>query len=230
MTTKKFISAKCLDLVKLVLISVIVAVVVGAVSGLVIVYLIESDDSSPYSIRSLETGGSPSLGSTNAPLTMIEWGDYQCTYCYRFHQTTLDTLKEEYVDTGLLRIIFRDFPLNGPESVLAAHASRCAEEQNMFWSYHDILYENWGGERTGWITRAALYGFALDTNLNTSHFTECMDSGRHTDSINAEYTRSQDMGISATPSFIIHNGEKAVRVVGNQPYSVFESILDEMLQ
>ena len=107
---------------------------------------------------------------------MIEWGDYQCTFCYRFHQNTLDSLMV-YVDSGELRIIFQDFPLNGPDSVLAAQAARCAADQGLFWEYHDVLYQNWGGERTGWIRPPVLYGFALNVGLDMRMYGDCVGRG-----------------------------------------------------
>ena len=172
----------------------------------------------------------PALGDADAPLTMIEWGDYQCTYCYRFHQNTLPALKERYVDTGAMRVVFYDFPLNGNDSVLAARASHCAAEQDLYWEYHDILYENWGGERTGWITPLSLYGFALEAGLDISGYNDCMDSGRYLDYVLESYGAFQEGGIDATPSFVVTDGDRSVKIVGNQPYGTFVNAIEGMLQ
>lgn len=174
----------------------------------------------------LTGGGSPALGDPSAPLTMIEWGDYQCTYCYLFHRNTLDAVKQEYVDTGELKIVFQDFPLNGPDSVLAAQASRCAGDQGAYWRYHDTLYENWGGERTGWITAESLRGIALESGLDIGDFDQCVGSGKHLGEVYDAYRYAQGTGIGATPSFVIHDGERTVRITGNQPLSAFVSAID----
>ena len=108
--------------------------------------------------------GSPILGDSNAPITILEWGDYQCTYCYKFHQNTLNVINEDFVKEGKVKLVFKDFPLNGPDSHLAAQASYCAEDQGKYWEYHDELYKNWGGERTGWITRDSLKDLQIQYN------------------------------------------------------------------
>ncbi|ABK77893.1 protein-disulfide isomerase [Cenarchaeum symbiosum A] len=90
---------------------------------------------------SMMAGDAPVLGDPGAGITIVEWGDYQCTFCFRFHGTSLQALKAEYIDTGDVKLVFRDFPLNGPDSVLAAEASYCAKEQGRYWEYHDTVYK-----------------------------------------------------------------------------------------
>ncbi|MYB46433.1 MAG: DsbA family protein [Cenarchaeum sp. SB0661_bin_35] len=192
-------------------------------------YLLSFSSSNDYNSSDIiNLQNSVPLGDADAPLTMLEWGDYQCTHCYRFHQTTLDILKGEYVNTGALRIIFYDFPLNGQDSVLAAQASHCAADQQLYWEYHDILYENWAGEKTGWITPLSLYGFALDAGLDISKYNDCVASGQHLEYVQKSYTESQNIGIDATPSFIITNGTHHVKIVGNQPYEAFVSTIQDV--
>ena len=174
----------------------------------------------------LTLGGSPVLGDPGAPITILEWGDYQCTYCYRFHQDTLGVIMRDYVETGKARLVFKDFPLNGPDSVQAAAASHCAGDQGRYWEYHDILYENWGGERTGWITRDALAGFAGTVGLDAAEFADCMDEERHVGRVEGLYASGSGMGIDATPSFLIYDGEQVIKVRGNQPLGVFVGVLD----
>ena len=202
--------------------------VAGIVAAIVFMYAQDAPEPDPTSPLMLEADGSPSLGDPDAPLTMIEWGDYQCTFCYRFHQHTFDTLKNEYVQTGILRVVFRDFPLNGPDSVLAAHAAKCADEQGFYWQYHDTLYNNWGGERTGWITEDALYGFALDTGLQSRLYTDCMESEKYMTTIQDDYESSRQIGIDATPSFIIHDTANAIKITGNQPIETFHAVIQEL--
>ena len=204
------------------------AVAAAVVVGLVAVAYTSWDGHEPTGPAALEVGGSPYLGSAEAPLTMIEWGDYQCTFCYRFHQNTLGRILE-HVDSGVLRITFQDFPLNGEDSVLAAQAARCAADQGLFWEYHDMLYDNWGGERTGWISPPVLYGFALNVGLDMREYNKCVAEGRHLDAITESYRTFQEEGIDATPSFVIHNGEQSVKIVGSQPAETFVRAIEQLL-
>lgn len=177
----------------------------------------------------IEEGGSPRLGSASAPITIVEYGDYQCTYCYRFHQDTLPQIAR-YVEGGQVSLVFQDFPLNGEDSVLAAQASRCAGEQGLYWPYHDELYENWGGERTGWVTREALSSFASRVGAQEAAFESCLDEGRHRAAVLEAYERGARMGIDATPSFLIFDGQSVVKVRGNQPAEVFHRVLQGLGQ
>lgn len=204
------------------------AILAAAVTTAVLAIYLTSPEPDPLSPSALEMGASPPLGDADAPLIMIEWGDYQCTYCYRFHQSTFESIRRDYVETGIVQVMFHDFPLNGPDSEMAAHAAMCAREQGLYWEYHDVLYLNWAGERTGWITEHALYGFALDAGLQSGPYSDCMVSGRYAEDISASYEYSRSIGIDATPSFIIHDGERAIKIVGNQPVAVFNDVIQEM--
>lgn len=199
---------------------VALAAAVGASAGVLASYQPDAGGPGPVPGVLLE-GGSPALGDPGAAITIVEWGDYQCTYCYRFHQDTLGTIRELYIDTGEARLVFRDFALNGEDSALAAEASRCAADQGMYWEYHDALYENWAGERTGWVTRGALDGFAASVGLDAGVFAGCMDSGRHAGAVERAYEAGVALGIDATPSFIIYGGGEAVKIRGNQPLEAF---------
>ena len=123
--------------------------------------------------------GSPHIGTSSAPITIVEFGDYQCTFCYKFHKNSLDVIKKEYIDSGKASLIFLDFPLNGPDSVLAAEASHCANDQGKFWAMHDEIYKNWNGERTGWINRASLSNFGQTAGLDVDALERCLDSKKY---------------------------------------------------
>ena len=147
----------------------LIPIVIGMIAGLIVVMsTVDNTSSNELTIEKLSENGSPIMGDPNAPITILEWGDYQCTFCYKFHQNTLNVINEEFIETGKVKVIFKDFPLNGPDSKLAAEASYCAHDQDKYWEYHDQLYENWAGERTGWITREALSEFAKSINLDLS--------------------------------------------------------------
>lgn len=176
--------------------------------------------------NNLIEGGSPVMGSKHASITILEWGDYQCTFCYRFHQNSLKVLYEEYVETGKVNIVFKDFPLNGPDSILAAEATYCAQDQGKYWDYHNILYNNWAGERTGWITRSSLIEFAQELDLDVKQFTHCIDNHTYKTKILELEQFGKDIGVDATPTFLIFNDEKVIKIRGNQPLDVFRKAID----
>ena len=206
-------------------IPIIIGIIVGGLLG---TYGINSDNSEIITPAKLIENGSPFLGNPDAPITILEWGDYQCTFCYKFHQETLQIINEDFIKTGKVKVVFKDFPLNGPDSKLAAEASYCAQDQEKYWQYHDEVYRNWGGERTGWITREALTEFAQVVNLDTEKFNKCLDDNKYESKVNSLYEFGNDIGIDATPSFLVFNDEKIIKIRGNQPLEVFLKTFDEL--
>ena len=178
--------------------------------------------------QKLIKNGSPIIGDSNAPITILEWGDYQCTFCFRFHQSSLDIIHKEYIETGIAKMVFKDFPLNGPDSLLAAEAAYCAEEQGKYWSYHNELYTNWAGERTGWITNNSLNQFAKTSGLNIEKFNSCLDEHKYRQRVLDLEQFGREIGIDATPSFLIFNDEKIIKIRGNQPIDVFRKVIDDL--
>jgi protein-disulfide isomerase len=206
-------------------IPIIIGIIVGGFLG---TYGINSDNSEIITPAKLIENGSPFLGNPDAPITILEWGDYQCTFCYKFHQETLQIINEDFIKTGKVKVVFKDFPLNGPDSKLAAEASYCAQDQEKYWQYHDEVYRNWGGERTGWITRETLTEFAQVVNLDTEKFNKCLDDNKYESKVNSLYEFGNDIGIDATPSFLVFNDEKIIKIRGNQPLEVFLKTFDEL--
>ena len=205
-------------------IPILIGVLVG---GVLSEYGVNSNDSKKLTFSKLVENGSPVMGNINAPITILEWGDYQCTFCYKFHQNTLDIINEDFIKTGKVKIIFKDFPLNGPDSKLAAEASYCAQDQEKYWQYHDELYKNWGGERTGWITRESLTKFAEIVDLDIEKFNKCLDDHKYENKVDLLYAFGKEIGIDATPSFLVFNDEKIIKIRGNQPLEVFLKTFDE---
>lgn len=205
-------------------IPILIGVLVG---GVLSEYGVNSNDSKKLTFSKLVENGSPVMGNINAPITILEWGDYQCTFCYKFHQNTLDIINEDFIKTGKVKFIFKDFPLNGPDSKLAAEASYCAQDQEKYWQYHDELYKNWGGERTGWITRESLTKFAETVDLDIEKFNKCLDDHKYENKVNSLYAFGKEIGIDATPSFLVFNDEKIIKIRGNQPLEVFLKTFDE---
>ncbi len=204
-----------------------IPILIGIGTGIFLSLNSETNDDI-LTAKALSENGSPIKGSLFAPITILEWGDYQCTFCYRFHQTSLNIIFEEYIKPGKVNLVFKDFPLNGPDSVLAAEASYCAGDQGKYWEYHDELYINWGGERTGWITRESLDKFAITVNLDLEEFNSCLDDKKYHQRVLDLEKFGKEIGINATPSFLIFNDEKIIKITGNQPIDVFRMAIDDM--
>ena len=117
--------------------------------------------------------GSPILGDPNATITLIEFGDYQCHFCNVYYQNTEHRIYENYVMTGKVNVIFKDYTIIGPDSTIAALGAHCAGEQGKFWEYHNTLYENWDGENNGWAGLKNIFRFAEKVELNMDKFIEC---------------------------------------------------------
>ena len=205
----------------------IIPVVIGIVTGAFMAFYPSTESNPEVLTKSkLIQDGSPILGESSAPITILEWGDYQCTFCYRFHDTTLNTLERDFIQTGKVNLVFKDFPLNGPDSLLAAEASYCADDQGKYWEYHDELYKNWGGENTGWITRWSLNAFGTSVGLDMDKFNQCLDEHKYQDKVNLIYQFGKDLGIDATPSFLVFNNEQIIKIRGNQPLETFLRTFD----
>ena len=198
------------------------------VGGVLSEYGVNSNNSEKLTSTKLIENGSPFMGNINAPITIVEWGDYQCTFCYKFHQNTLDIINEDFIKTGKVKIIFKDFPLNGLDSKLAAEASYCPQDQEKYWKYHDELFKNWGGERTGWITRESLDKFAETVDLDLKKFNKCLDDHKYENKVDLLYEFGKEIGIDATPSFLIFDDQKMIKIRGNQPLEVFLKTFNEL--
>lgn len=206
----------------------VIPVAVGLIAGIFAAMYFANPQNDELTMSKILEISSPYEGNSAAPITIIEFGDYQCTFCYKFHGSSLGTIKDEYVETGKASLIFVDFPLNGPDSVLAAEASHCAKDQGKFWEYHDQLYNNWKGERTGWINNDSLNVFAQGIGLDLETFNSCLESAKYRQQVLDTYDLGQEIGINATPSFLIVSGDEIVKITGNQPIDVFRKTLDSM--
>jgi protein-disulfide isomerase len=206
--------------------------IIGIIGGVFAVTYFGNYDNSQkvgtFTKQQLIENGSPYEGNPSAPITIIEWGDYQCTYCYKFHDSSLGIIKDEYIKSGKANLVFRDFALNGPDSVLAAESSHCAKDQGKFWEYHDEIYNNWNGENTGWVSKDSLSKFAQNVGLNVDQLKSCLDSSKYKQQVLDTYDFGQQIGIDATPSFLIIKDDKVVKITGNQPVDVFRKTLDDM--
>jgi len=176
-------------------------------------------------LQLLISNTSPILGLQNASITMIEFGDYQCFYCNKFYHDTEPDIVKNYIKTGKVRMVFKDFTIIGQDSVNAAHASHCAQEQGKFWQYHDALYDNWSGENTGWASTSNLLKFAKQVGLDTAAFDQCMSQSKYISTVQGSLSNAKDLGLTGTPNFFIILPDHSItKVVGAQPYEVFDNI------
>jgi protein-disulfide isomerase len=167
----------------------------------------------------ISTEGYPSIGPDDAPITVVEFSDFQCPFCKRFHDETYQALLDAY--PGQIRFVYRNLPLTSihPDAFPAAVASLCAEEQNAYWEYHNKLFSS-----TTLGTDTYLQ-YANELNLNIEEFTACLDSGKFDDFIQQDMDFAFNLGVSSTPTFFI-NG---LAIVGAQPLSSFQNIIDKEL-
>ena len=175
--------------------------------------------------------GSPILGSESAPITIVEFGDYQCEACYAWFHNTRDTLIDNYIETGKAKLIFVDLPFLGRDSLKAAEASYCAEDQGQYWKYHTMLYTFQDGHPdSGWADRDRLNSFAFSLDMNIDEFNECMDSSKYKKRVKINYNEAVKNGAQSTPAFIIISEDgKKQKFSGSQPYSVFAATIEAML-
>ena len=177
------------------------------------------------------SNGSPILGDPDAPITLVEFGDYQCHYCNVFFQSIEKDILKNYVNTGKVKIIFKDYNIIGEDSVKASQGAHCANDQGLFWEYHDILYSNWTGENNGWASSENLAIFAQQIGLNMNKWSECMNKGSHSQIILKSNDDARTLQLTGTPAFFIINSEGEVsKLFGAQPFEVFKKIFDEQLE
>ena len=173
---------------------------------------------------------SPILGNPNAPITMVEFGDYQCTFCSKFFHETENPIITNYIKTGKVKVLFKDFIILGQDSINAANAAHCANDQKLFWEYHSMLYNNWAGENTGWADLAHLHEFANTLGLDMDVFSTCMSDLKWNELVNLSSKDGQKLGVSGTPTFfVIDQNNDVIKIVGAQHYDVFKQIFDSVL-
>ncbi len=171
------------------------------------------------------------MGEDSATVTLIEFTDYQCPFCGRHFTDTFSKIKKDYVDTGKVKYVIRDFPLSfHPNAHKAAEASECADEQDKFWEMHDKLFTNqatWSGLADAIPT---FKQYAADLKLNASAFATCLDSGAMIAEIDDDQAAGSAAGINGTPGFwIISDDGQSKSISGAYPYETFKAAFDEML-
>lgn len=158
-------------------------------------------------------------GDPDAPVTIIEYSDYECPFCERFYRETLPIIEEQYIEKGIAKLIYKDFPLDShPHAQKAAEAAECAGEQDSYYAMHDMLFEQ---GVAGGINSYKQYAVALA--LDTEAFNQCLDSGMMASEVLEDKDQGIAQGITGTPGFLI-NGRK---ISGAQPFSVFSQAIED---
>lgn len=168
-------------------------------------------------------GKGPTLGSANAPVAIVEFSDFQCSFCKKFWRDTLPKLKNNYIEKGQVKFIFRHFAILGNHSVQAAQGAECAGEQGKFWEYHDKLFTNQGSLA---FTDVKLKHYARELGLKSPPFSQCFGSGKFVRKIEGEASVAAILGVRGTPAFFV-NGRL---LVGAQPFEVFSAAISEELK
>jgi protein-disulfide isomerase len=178
--------------------------------------------------------GAPTKGDKDARVTLVEFSDYQCPFCGRFYRETWPEIDRDYVKTGKVKYVFRDFPLEGlhPQALKAAEAAHCAAEQGKYWAMHDRLFDGQAALEDKDLTQ-----HAGAVGLDVTRFEQCLQSGRYTAQVRQSLQDGAQLGVSGTPTFIVGLSEpgsptiKAAAILrGAQPYSSFKQALDSLVK
>lgn len=189
------------------------------------------------SVSNIKTDNEPSLGSTDAKVTIVEFSDYQCPFCRRFALQTFDKIKQNYIDTGKVRFVYKDFPLTQlghTQAPLMAVAAQCAGDQGKYWEMHDKLFDEQqklSPRGTAKFSSDKVPQWASEIGLNMNTFKQCLNSDKYKSEVQSDLQEGQSLGASGTPTFFIYaeGDDTAQKVVGAQPYSRFQSVIDQKL-
>ena len=214
-------------------------VILGVIVVAIVVGIVASYSSTPSETVNLDMGrthgtistamGSPILGDPSAPITIVEFGDYQCEQCYAWFHETKPAIVQNYIDTGKANLVFVDLAFLGRDSPKAAQASYCAEDQGMYWEYHDILYNSQESVDSGWANSERLKAFAFSLDLDMTLFESCLDSEKYSKRVQYNIQQARNNGVKGTPGFFIVGPNEQQKIGGAQPFSVFKNILDSMI-
>ena len=180
----------------------------------------------------VDIGDDPVLGSPDAPVTVIEFSDYQCPYCRAFWTDWLPQLKEKYIDEGLVKLVFKDFPLDSihPFAYEYALAANCANDQSKYWEMHDRIFEEQSKFGTGTVSHITiddLKQWAIDLGLNPGQFNECLDKEEYNNEIYEDLSYGSQLGARGTPTFFV-NGTIVPGLLNS--FAAFEVLIKEELQ
>jgi protein-disulfide isomerase len=185
-------------------------------------------DEQPTRAKLADLTGVSMLGSKVAPITIVEYTDYQCPFCQRFHVTAFADLKKNYIDTGKVRFYSKDMPLDfHPNAMRAAESARCAGEQGKFWELRDVM-----GANPDKLDIEHIVGFAADLKLDTKALRACVDSEKYKEPVQRDVLEAMRVGASGTPTFVVGksvgSGVDGELLVGAMPFQMFDLKLKEL--
>jgi protein-disulfide isomerase len=188
----------------------------------------QAQEEAPARAKVADLTGVAMLGKKDAPLTIVEYTDYQCPFCQRFHVAAYPELKKNYIDTGKVRFYSKDLPLDFHANAMrAAMAARCAGEQGKFWELRDVM-----GQNPNQLDMDHIAGFADALKMDSKALRACVDSGKYKDPIQADVLEAMKIGANGTPTFIVGksvgNGVDGEIVVGAMPFQVFDDKLKSL--
>ncbi len=209
--------------------AIVVAIVAGVIASVPSSETVNLDTGGTHGTVSTAMG-SPILGDPSAPITIVEFGDYQCHQCQNWFKNTKPSITQDYIETGKANLVFVDLAFLGHDSPKAAQASYCAEDQEMYWEYHDMLYVSQESKIDGgWANTERLKAFAFALGLDMELFESCLDSGKYSKRVQYNIQQARDHGVRGTPGFIIVGPDGQQQLGGAQPFSVFKQVLDTMV-
>lgn len=187
----------------------------------------DGDRVGPLGDQARRVDGDPqAIGAVDAPVVMVEYSDYRCPFCGKFSRSTAPDLIDRYVDAGLLRIEWRDFPIFGEQSILAARAGRAAAAQGRFWEYNAALFAAAPPTGHAEMTPERLRGFAEQAGVpDLERFTADLGSEQFDAAISTDWSEAQSLGVTSTPSFAVHGHP----IAGAQPTDTFTKLIDNLL-
>ena len=192
-----------------------------------------SNNNYELSRENLIKSGSPMLGNPDAPITILDFSDFQCLNCGRYVKNTEPIINETYIQTGKVNLVYKYFPVVGFDSMNSALAGQCTQEQGLFWQFHKLLFANQKPIDSGWVSKNNLKNFASQIlGLDLQNFSECLDSERYKDHINKDLEMAKKFELRATPSFIIvkNDGTDLDTLTGAHPFPSFAAIIDDKLE
>jgi protein-disulfide isomerase len=188
---------------------------------------------SPFSLANLIEQGTPLLGDASAPITLVDFSDFQCHLCARYVKNTELLINDTYIQSGQVALVLKHLPNRGFDSMGAHLAAQCTNEQGMFWQFHKLLYENQRDIDSGWVSQENLKKFASQiSGLDVELFNSCFDSQKYKEYIENDIGLANSQGFFDTPSFILVNsndGSDPEIIRGAQPFPSFQSIIEKKL-
>jgi len=183
-------------------------------------------------LQDLIRNGSPFQGKVSAPITVIDFSDFQCYLCNRFVKNTEPLVNQSYIQTGKVALVFNHLPNRGFDSMGAALAAQCTNDQGIFWQFHNLLYSNQKAIDSGWVSKENLKNFASQIpGLDIKRFDRCFDSEKYKSFVQKEIELALSFGFKETPSFIVENsnGSSQETMSGALPFESFKAVIDKKI-